>query len=228
MLKCDLKNNQGIILLSHVENGDKNHPFWRWSGYISYELSQFHAKREWTIMKYQKRCNIDHVPRQHIISKLKNGSNCPSPEPGMLLEHDYHTQPCQVETGEPTKRHLTVAIEQKNHQLPSTIPSITKSNINYRELQHIAAPRIPYSAAATWNCSKVKRGNLLPNSSQQRSMTHEMNFGLDAIFRVKLTTTVMLQNSRVVQMIFMFTIALFVEPWENNDLSCWQRAFALM
>lgn len=132
-------------MLSRVEN-----PFWRWSGYISYELSQFHAKREWAIMKDQKRCNIDHVPRQHVISKLKNGSNYPCPEPGMLLEHDYRTQPCRVEMGEPTRRHLTVAIERKDHQLPSTIPStITESNINYREF---------YTAHPEFYTAQLQRG----------------------------------------------------------------------
>ena len=139
----------------------------------------------------------------------------------MLLEHDYRTQPCRVEMGEPTKRHLTVAIERKNHQLPSTIPSITKSNINYRELQHIEAPRIPYSAATTWNCSKVKRGNLLPNSSQQRSMTHEMNFGLHAIFRVKPTITVMLKNSRVMKMKFLFILLLSHYLWSHGKTLIW-------
>ena len=97
----------------------------RWSGYITYIriiriYLQVQGKLEWTtheILKLPKHesCTEGNMP---CLTKLKNGSNYLSPEPGKLLEHDYRKQPCPVDMANGwTKPHLVVAISREK---PST------------------------------------------------------------------------------------------------------------
>ena len=58
----------------------------------------------------------------------------PSPEPGMLLEHDYRTQPCRVEMGQKNTTSTSVAIQRKDHQLyheQKKTSTTTRNNINH-------------------------------------------------------------------------------------------------
>lgn len=57
----------------------------------------------------------------------------------MLLEHDYRTQPCRVEMGElgePEKRHLTVAIQRKDHQLYHELYTINYYKKEHQNINH--------------------------------------------------------------------------------------------